>query len=88
MKSLQKPSHRAAGRNLAELKKEIRSGYALLSPVNFFDVFYRNRRKYWFRKNCRLPVFDALTLLGCPEHDWTISGKCVSVCGTKNLRQV
>ena len=46
----------------------------------FFTFFYTNRRKYWFRQNFRLSVFNGFTCLGCPDHDLTISGKCQSVC--------
>ena len=53
-----------------------------------FNFFYINRRKYCFRENFRLQVFDGFTRFGIyPEHDLTISGKCLSVCVTKILWQ-
>ena len=46
---------------------------------SFFTFFYINRRTYWFRKNFLFGVFDGFTLLGCLEHDLSISEKCLSV---------
>ena len=45
-----------------------------------FTFFYINRRKIWFRENFRLPFLINLHVLGCPEHEVNISGKCLSVC--------
>ena len=52
--------------------------YLLVSTI--FTFFYINRRKYWFRVNFRLQFLYDLYALRCPEHDLTISGKCLSVC--------
>ena len=43
-----------------------------------FTFFYINGRKYWFRENFIFPVFDGV--LGCPEQDLTMPGKCPCVC--------
>ena len=51
--------------------------------IYFFFIFtflYISRRKYGFRAKFLFPVFDGFNVLGCPEHDLTISGKCLSVC--------
>ena len=49
----------------------------------FFTFFYINRRKYWFRPNFRIPVFDGLTRFGMSwsrfEYIWKMS-VCPSVC--------
>ena len=50
----------------------------IYKQFQIFTFFYINIRKYRFRANFRfLMKFHAL---GCPEHDLTISGKCLSVC--------
>ena len=56
------------------------SEFTVVTFVSFFLVtfFYRNRRTYWFNANFRFSV--DLHVLGCPEHDLTISGKCLFVC--------
>ena len=38
-----------------------RFGHLVLLKFAFFTFFYINRRKYWFRANFRLPIFDGLT---------------------------
>ena len=61
------------------------------STLDFiFTFFYTSRRKYWFRENFRFRFSMDLHVLGCPEHDLTIFGKCLSVCQcvTKILWQV
>ena len=46
----------------------------------YITFFYINSKNIWFHENFRLPVFDRFTVLGCPEYDFTICGKCLSVC--------
>ena len=51
--------------------------------VHTYSYFLLYNRKYWFRANFRHPFlffFLDLHVLECPEHDLTISGKCLSVC--------
>ena len=48
--------------------------------MRFFIFFYINGKKYWFRANFRFLFLVDLHILGCPERDFTISGKCLFVC--------
>ena len=58
----------------------------ILGKKQFFTFFYINWRKYWFRENVRLPVFDGLTRFGM---SWIPYWKMpVCVCVTKILWQV
>ena len=41
--------------------------------------FYMNRRKYWFCETFNFRFLMDLHVLGCLQHDLTISGKCLSV---------
>ena len=46
----------------------------------FFTFFYINRKTCCFHKTFQFPVFNGFMFLGCPKHDLTIFGKCVSNC--------
>ena len=48
--------------------------------ITIFTFFYISRRKYWFRANFLFLILMDLHVLGCPEHDFTMPGKCLSVC--------
>ena len=51
--------------------------------IDFFTFFWVNRRKYWFRKNFRLPFFDGFACFGMSwtqfDYFWKMS-VCLSVC--------
>ena len=51
----------------------------LIVFVSHSSIFYI-KRKCCNRENFHFPVFDGFTRSGCPEHNLTISGKCLSAC--------
>ena len=52
-----------------------------------FTFFYVSRRKYSFRAIFDFRFLIDLHILGCPDHDMTISGKCLSVRLSVCMRQ-
>ena len=43
--------------------------------------------KYFFRKKFTLAILTCLHFMECLELDWTIFGKCLSVCESAYVQQ-